>query len=663
MGRRGRTSSGSSSTPSFDGAELRFSTPEAFFACARERAGELPVVETELQHTFPGCYSVMQDVKRRQRRGELALAGAERAVEQLVEDGSERALALERLDAAWEDLLFCQFHDVLAGTSIPSSLEAVRDLQGRAAVGAEELLVEVSRRWAARHVPPAPFAQLVAVNADETAWSGLVEAEPSLDFEPWGERWLSDPAGRRLPCQLVQPEAQALTTRVVFPLELAPGEVARVLVRDDPPPPAQTAPSALEVSAHALRNERLEAELDGGGVRALRLDGRELLGEGGIGLHLRHDASDTWTHDLDHFPEPVAARLEGAGWEVEEAGPLRARVRLEAGLGASRVRWTLTLEAGATRLGLALDVLWAERLMLLQMPIALPAAPASWTSGLAGGAVTRPPSPAEWPVCGWSSAGELALVTLDASSVSLVRKLLAVDAAAQPQGGLGRWAAGPVRGPRRVHRPGRSRVRLRAARRPAACAGRARRVRASRGGAATAARALRGHGAPRSGKLAHPVRSHLPAEGAARVTPEHRAAAGVARRAHRRARRLGRARVGGARRLALRRRAAARSARPGRPATACGASRIPRCALPPAGRTGRRAWSSTSAARGCSRCTAPAARGPRWGSTWSTGRSRSARSRSRSRSRSARGSGSARPTPTPGWRSPASRGSTSSSSA
>lgn len=57
--------------------------------------------------------------------------------------------------------------------------------------------------------------------------------------------------------------------------------------------------------------------------------------------------------------------------------------------------------------------------MLLQMPIALAAAPASWTCGLAGGAITRPPSPAEWPVCGWSSAGELALVTLDASSVSL----------------------------------------------------------------------------------------------------------------------------------------------------------------------------------------------------------------------------------------------------
>ena len=219
-------------------------------------------------------------------------------------------------------------------------MDAVRDLQGRAALAAEELLVEASRRWAARHVPPAPFAQLVVINADDSAWSGLVEAEPSLDFDPWGERWLSDPDGRPLPYQLVQPEAQALTTRVLFPVDLAPGEVARVLVRDDPAPPAQHPPSALAASPDALRNERLEADLDGGGVRALRLDGRDLLGEGGIGLHLRHDASDTWTHDLDHFPEPVAERLAGASWVVEEAGPLRARARLEARLGASRVRWT-----------------------------------------------------------------------------------------------------------------------------------------------------------------------------------------------------------------------------------------------------------------------------------------------------------------------------------
>ena len=241
-----------------------------------------------------------------------------------------------------------------------------------------------------------------------------------------------------------------------------------------------------------------------------------------------------------------------------------------------------------------------------------------------------------------------------------LRKLLAVDAAAQPQGGLGRRAARRVRGPRRVHRPGRARVRLRAARRARpgeldACARRE---------AAPPLLLERFEGMERRAPGSWPT-LFVPSPGGRSHPrdPEHRAAAGVARRAHRRAARLARARVGGARRLALRRRAArARLALAGpRRRAAPLASRGPRSrrlagrgGAPPA-RPRRRGAAHPARRR--------TARGPRWGSTCSTGRSRSARSRSRSRSRSSRGSGSARPTPTPGWRSPASRGSTSSSSA
>ena len=39
----------------FLGHELRFSTPAAFFVVIQGQIDRLPVVETELQHTFPGC--------------------------------------------------------------------------------------------------------------------------------------------------------------------------------------------------------------------------------------------------------------------------------------------------------------------------------------------------------------------------------------------------------------------------------------------------------------------------------------------------------------------------------------------------------------------------------------------------------------------------------
>ena len=406
-------------TRAFEGIELRFSTPRAFFDAIAD--APLPVVEHELQHTFPGCYSVMHGVKRLQRRGELALERCERAIDGLEPDPDARAAMHARLDAAWEDLLFCQFHDILAGTAISPAWDAVAAMQGRAAITGEELLVEATRRHAVASVPPAPFLQLVAVNVDDSRWEGLVEAEPWLEFGPWGERWLSDAAGTPIPFQLVQPEAQALTSRVVFPLAVEAGTTARVLVRTDPPPPATEVAGAVAASTEELAGGRLRAQLDGAGVRQLLLDGAPLTDR--ITLLLRHDASDTWTWDADRFPEPVDARLDGSGWTVEERGPLRAKVRMEAVLGASRVRWTLSLHAGEPCLRMLLEVLWAERFRALQLTATLPEPAADHTDGLPGGEVRRAPGPTEWPVCGWSrvrvNETDIALVTPDAYSLSL----------------------------------------------------------------------------------------------------------------------------------------------------------------------------------------------------------------------------------------------------
>ncbi|HKF36593.1 MAG TPA: hypothetical protein VKB35_06785, partial [Ktedonobacteraceae bacterium] len=73
-------------THAFPGIELRFSTPELFYAAVRASWDVLPVVtaDLELQHTFPGCYSVMHDIKQRQRATEHLLAQSERVIDAFV---------------------------------------------------------------------------------------------------------------------------------------------------------------------------------------------------------------------------------------------------------------------------------------------------------------------------------------------------------------------------------------------------------------------------------------------------------------------------------------------------------------------------------------------------------------------------------------------------
>lgn len=407
---------------SFPDAELRFSTPQAFFDAVAERRGGLPLVTEELQHTFPGCYSVMHDIKQEQRHGEHLLDQCERIVEGFVGDEEERRELHARIDVAWNDLLFTEFHDVLAGTSIPAAWRSVRAMQGRARIMGEEVNVEATRRWARQALSPVNHQQIVGVNPDESPWEGMLEHEPYLDFDAWGRRWLSDLEGEPVDFQIVQPEAASHVDRVIFPTFIPPKGHARILVRDDDRPPTPDPSTDLEVSPHHISNGHVRADLDGSGIRALSVGGRNVLGDDGIQLHLRYDQTDTWTFHTDRFEEPVAEVLEGEGWIVEETGPLRARVRLDGTLGESRVRWTLTLLRDDPRLRIRVEINFNERFKLLQMLVHLAEPPTRRTDGLAGGQVDRAPGPTEWPVQGWSRVDtqgrRLALVTADAYSLS-----------------------------------------------------------------------------------------------------------------------------------------------------------------------------------------------------------------------------------------------------
>ena len=359
----------------FPGAELRFSTPQAFFDAIAESRDRLPLVTEELQHTFPGCYSVMHDIKQQQQRGEHLLDQCGRLIDGFVDDEEESRELHGRIDVGWDDLLFTAFHDVLAGTSVPAAWDSIRAMQGRARIAGEEVIVETTRRWARRKLPPLDDQQIVVINPDGDPWEGVVEAEPFISFDAWGNRWLSDLEGRSLDFQAVQPDAAAHVERVIFPLRLAGGQSAQVLVRTDKRPSSEVPDSDLEASSELIANGHLRAELDGSGIRRLIAEGRNLLGEGGVGLHLRRDLSDTWTFHTDRFVEPIEAVLQTEGWVVEETGPLRARVRLEGWLGRSAVRWTLTLHRYEPRLHIRVEVDFSERLKLLQMPVQLAALP------------------------------------------------------------------------------------------------------------------------------------------------------------------------------------------------------------------------------------------------------------------------------------------------
>jgi alpha-mannosidase len=396
----------------YGGAELRFSTMEEFFAAVEPIRDSFPLVETELQHVFPGCYSAMHHVKQRQRRTESLLEQAEHVLDAL---GDQDAMSLH-VQAAWDDVLFTSFHDILAGTSVASVWESVTAQQGRARIVAEEAIFAATRREA-RTLRSSPHTQLVAFNADRSAWRGLIEIEPWIDFDEWGSRWLSTPGGERVPHQLVDAESDALMTRLVAPATIDASGWTTLLVRSDiVEGVAAPVPHAAAASAEWLSGGDIEIALGADGIGRVERDGAVVLE--GISLQLREDLSDTWTMESDSFDGPVVDRLSTPEWSTEELGPLRARSRARVRLGESPLELAVSVDHEG-RVTLDLLVAFVERFRALQLTFLLPFEPAEHEAGVPAGAARRAAGKTEWPVQGWSRVGEAAVVTGDAYSVSV----------------------------------------------------------------------------------------------------------------------------------------------------------------------------------------------------------------------------------------------------
>ncbi|MCY3020429.1 MAG: hypothetical protein NTW87_15525 [Planctomycetota bacterium] len=106
---------------------IRLSTTDAFYSIAERQARNLPVVDSEMNCIFEGCYTAQSSVKRANRGSENALVEAE-AVALLGRGLLRIPYPAEALQAAWRKAMFNQFHDILPGSGIHATYEYAQGL-------------------------------------------------------------------------------------------------------------------------------------------------------------------------------------------------------------------------------------------------------------------------------------------------------------------------------------------------------------------------------------------------------------------------------------------------------------------------------------------------------------------------------------------------------
>jgi alpha-mannosidase len=312
---------------------LALSSLRRFFDAAAARNGDLPVVRGELQHHAPGCYTTHSGIKRWNRRAENLLLRAEKW--SVVADSlGARPYPLRELTEAWKLLLFNQFHDTLAGTSIEPAYDDARDQIGHAsslATNAFNAAVQsVARQIAIQEEPD--MRPVVVFNPHTWRLRTTVEVEYT---------WLRaegahvvDNDGEPVPMQLTQPLTTMSSSRgrLVFPVDVP----------------------SLGYRVYRIRPGAVEAE---------PFDGEPTVFSRAVVID---DRSDTWGHGVTSYHRK-AGEFERVSVAVIERGPVRTITRVESRYGSSTLREDYVVTRGQPYVDVRVTLDWHERLKLLKL--------------------------------------------------------------------------------------------------------------------------------------------------------------------------------------------------------------------------------------------------------------------------------------------------------
>jgi len=344
--------------------ELRFSTLGSFFSEIEKSPAfsSLPVIKGALEHHARGCYSTHAEGKFLNRRAERSLGEAE-SISLVANLVANHPYPGQEYADSWWKVLFCQFHDMMAGTSLYSDYQDVRDSVGFACETAQTNKVEALETMAKRvdlsHVEEgAVFAYNPLPWHRRALLEFITEQNPSHQAPI---THLSSKDGKKYPIQWrPSPSMSNFWPRLSAWIDLPPcGYKVFVLSHGD-------APGADPYSNFC------QVSKTGFGISSLKAsDGAELL-SGPLGLVAVGDTSDTWSHGIDEFRQEMGRPMFVSSTVIED-GPVTRVTR-------QRVRWLnseIVLDiaqfAGLDFVELRFVIDWNqhEQMLKLEIPTAL----------------------------------------------------------------------------------------------------------------------------------------------------------------------------------------------------------------------------------------------------------------------------------------------------
>jgi alpha-mannosidase len=380
-------------------SKLMYSTPNQFFNTVSAQELPFPVVHDDLQHHASGCYAAHSGIKRWNRQAENLLLVAEKYA--ILADWLTGQPYPTEFGRAWKNVLFNQFHDILAGTSIEAAYDDARNMYGESMSIASRALNNATQSiaWQIKIAPEEGMKPIVVFNPH--GWPSTVNVE--LEFGRLKEHdVLLDDTDRQVPVQVVQSWATARgRNRLSFIADLPPMgyRVYRVVSR-----PVQSAVTPIQASDCVLENDRFRLEIDPqtGYIASLYDKHRQInvFRDAAARPVVIDDRSDTWSHDVLAFHQASGA-FTARSVKLVEHGPVKSVIRVISEYGTSRLVQDITMYRELEQIDVHVTVDWREQFKMLKLKFPMNLNFMKATYEIPYGHIERPVNGEEEPGQSW----------------------------------------------------------------------------------------------------------------------------------------------------------------------------------------------------------------------------------------------------------------------
>jgi alpha-mannosidase len=343
-----------------------YSTTDRYFKeLHEEKKSDIPVVKDDLQHHAVGCYTAESEIKKGNRQSEAALVTAEK-ITSIGYAAWDSVYPKKEFTNAWERILFLQFHDSLAGTSVPEHSQHAREGYGYALDIAHQAAYLSLQKLESRVPAEDPASQyLLIFNPHAWELSGNVEYDFSWNIR--NPSRVEDDKGNQLYHQWVPGSTETGNrNRLVVCLTLPPFGYRQVRLLQ-----GETVPITGSVTSEQrkLENEFLRVSFSNSGTIGIYdKENRKEIFTGGVSgcrAIVIDDPSDTWSHDIKTFADETGS-FGNATFKILENGPLRATLRVITMYGDSSLTIDWTLYSGSRKIEAKVLLDWHEHLKMLK---------------------------------------------------------------------------------------------------------------------------------------------------------------------------------------------------------------------------------------------------------------------------------------------------------